>query len=587
VTLPYNYEESGSPKFKFGKERNNENSELNMDVNYIGHTFNDINDNNPFFNKKSNNHHNKNKSKALNSNNSSNNNFYDSEMRLVKTSSIDYNSDLIDSKSCFPEKINVKTRFKLKNEVENNNNLYKDSSVNEIQKINLEKFSKKKMNAFKYDQISIMKESLENKRIDDLKTLKNSLDSVKRNSEKDKFIMNQKINDSADNYIKKKLQNYLNNNNLNSINLVDMKKLINPIREIEGISNKITSENHNNKEEIKQLLKEIYNKKDKKTENKLRRNFLYRDTDTFYTKLSDYKLNVFSERNGSSNLDEKYCLKRKLNPHLNRFYATNNTYENNLLTSNEFPNKNFSKIEYIKPQNNNNKNLLDITKRLLSKNSFDYVCNLNTNKDIDKHNLRKVSDDYQNNLYKNKENDRFLKDYDIKNSMIVINNNIKINTFIDNHTKHNYLLENKNNNNYNNYDNRYSSNINDNTNLEFILSHKKELPRKKHELDYNYNLYSNDLKNVENKKDYKNNDEILETDKRINVYKTDHRNNDIHNDNKYSHLNSKITVFNMNKLSSHYNRSLDFLSKDKYSMYNNISNIYSHNPIREKYFNKY
>ncbi len=143
MTLPYNYEESGSPKFKFGKERNNENSELNMDVNYIGHTFNDINDNNPFFNKKSNNHHNKNKSKALNSNNSSNNNFYDSEMRLVKTSSIDYNSDLIDSKSCFPEKINVKTRFKLKNEVENNNNLYKDSSVNEIQKINLEKFSKK------------------------------------------------------------------------------------------------------------------------------------------------------------------------------------------------------------------------------------------------------------------------------------------------------------------------------------------------------------------------------------------------------------------------------------------------------------
>lgn len=536
--MPNNFEESGSPSlFKFGNKRTNKNSELNLHLNYIGNTYTDINNDNYPINKKLNTQQIINKITDLNSNNSSSNNFYDAERKIVKSSFIDFNSDLRNSHSSLRENSETNIPFKIKNQHYNNDKILKDTSRNEIKKINFENFS-----YFKKNSYTIMDKN--------------------------------KINDPVNSNNKNNFEKFVNNElNLDSLNMKDLKKLINSKREIEDFSNRITNENHNNKEEIKSLLKEIYEKKDKSSENKLSRNGLNKDTDTFYTKLSDYKSKIFSERTGSRNPDEQYGLKSKINPNTNRFYAVNNTYENNLISFNESHNHNFSKIEYNNLQNN--KNILDKTKRLLNKNSFDYDYDPN-GKDIkEKHNFRKVSDDDYNNFYRN-------KDSDTKNSMIIIKNNVNINAYIDNPDKHNNFLEKKYINDYNIHDNKYSSYRNDNSNLEFLLNHKKNNVIKKLELDYNYNIYSKDLKKVENKKEYKRNFEILETEKRKNKYKNNHINYDIVNEDKYSHIKNQ-----MRNYPYHYNRNLDFLKENIPGKYNNSNyDVYSLNPIREKYMNK-
>jgi hypothetical protein len=404
VTLPNNCGESDSSSaLKFGKDypksplKRNKNSELNLHLNYIGYTFTDINkDNSPEI-KRLINANIKNKT-DLNTNKSSANNFCEGEKKVIKTSFIDYNSDLRSSHSSFGGRLDNNRHFHIKNQITYDKDKSKESPIDHMSIPNLDILSNYKKDIYTNQQIMKIKNSLGNIKYTDLKTRKNSIDSFNKKSDKDNFIMEKNIiNNEANFDIKQNLEKYLNNEiNLDSINMEELKKFIKSKAKTAELKNKINNENHNNKEEIKSILKEISEKDDKNSE-KYRKNNINKENDAFYTKLSDYRSKIFSERD-SRNLDEKYSLKNKINSNNNRFYATNNTYENNLVTSNELLYRDCSKIKYYKPQNK--KNILDKTKRLLNKNSFEnFYEPQNHYQNEGKNNFQKLSDiNYSNNF---------------------------------------------------------------------------------------------------------------------------------------------------------------------------------------------
>ena len=300
-----------------------------------------------------------------------------------------------------------------------------------------------------------------------------------------------------------------------------------------------------------------------------------KEQDNFYTKLSDYKLKHFSERDKTNKLDEQKILsnnnyvkstgeghsKNKMEKNFTNYNSNNYTYEDNSKFSNlaNFNQNNIKKDFYLQKNYDENikRDILQKTKRLLNKNNqnnsliprnFQDEKNKNDNKKNDT-NDSLFFKDFENNDKNNKFNYRTDKD----KKTIIINNNININNYIKNRIKENFLGE------------------------PFFERFPKEKINetdsytKKKEFDYNNEFYLNYFKYSDDKSDNRKKLENNQKYKRI-LSNEELETNFSYGKNENYFKNESKNLFTADKLRSNRNYKTEF-NYDSYKKYDCYENF--------------
>lgn len=517
--------------------------------------------------------------------------------------------NIVYSSNIFNSKFNIK-----------DNNTFKDN------KFDLEKFRKSRQDK-DTEKISKIKESIENLKNNELRNssnLKKSTESKNKLYESSESavmdtnkIENPKysINKEIFNDLKKLL---VNDEDLNKNSLEEIKKLLHHKNERKGNQKKHSLDNKaKNIEDLNNIIKNLtesngnINLNEKQVS---RKNFIKisKDSDQLYVKLKENKLKNFSEReyHNRNNVELKthfqsntgYDTKHKFISERNKYWlASNNSYEetSNLNFQNYLENLNLnyaSKGENPQIADNSNKDLLDKTKKLLNKKSFDYNIYGNNQQyqkeyghqnNEDKHYHQKKlkfekRDNYENAYSQPKDSNS----EDLKNSMIIINNNININTYVNEKKSKQKALFDKNY--ISSQENDYSQSINKRDKKK-VFDKLNKISENKNSLEIDYDLYTNYAK-IDNESDKyylkKNYDDVY--------YK---RNNLINNLNKNNNYNTENTNHNNNfdfyrsdvKVDYHgkydyYENQKDYLKKNDY---NNSNDIYPKNVIINSNFTRH
>lgn len=580
MTVPNKYEEKKLSVLKSSKHYyKNINSDLNLHINYHGNTFTDVNEKNSSNNKLSNN------KKEIFDNDSYSYKKQQEKIQFVKNSFSDNKQDLKGSHSSY-SRINIQNKIddvKIKNIAKIKDQ--SESLINNVKNINFEKNSKYESNNFSDDYLAILTSSFNN----NIKKRKKSQDTSNISPSKKyaKFnkIIEKNISYNENNYqLHNNLEKYLKNElDLNFINIANLRSSTKPKGKITENPDEVQIPHIDNKEEINILLRDINDRDCTKIDNKSSGKNIIKEKEAFYTKLSDYKTKIISERN-IKNLDEKINPKIKTNFNFNRFYAANNTLENNTIKFNEFHDK-FSNSVYN--EQIKNKNLLDKTKNILNKNSIELLDQPSNDYNREKINdLKKIfNDNFHVNPYKYRK-ERQIENIQEKNSIIITNNNTNINSIFGNKNRSNFPLEKKYDINFNNYHNKYYYR-NDRDDIEKLQTNKKDLYSRRHELDYNY---VTDWKNITENRDKKeliNKNNYLDSSYSNNFHNPNTRDNVIFNNGKYNQLKSKINLMYDHYGSSDYKKNLNYLSNDKTNNYFYDSKYYSYigNQMRDNYIN--
>ncbi len=216
-----------------------------------------------------------------------------------------------------------------------------------------------------------------------------------------------------------------------------------------------------------------------------------------------------------------------------------------------------------KNENESDKYLLDKTKRLLSKNSFDNMSHQKTNYGYNHNNHRKfIGNNSENEYFKytnrNPTNDNLSYKNDLKNSMIIINNNININTYVDDKIKKDINLEKKYYTDIKIHQDKYT--YKKDRDYDIPYNKQNDLRNVKLELDYNYNLYSKDFKRLGNKKDYSKKNNLDEFSNKHNIY-NENRNC------KYENIDYNYEKISRPPVSSNNYIGLEYLSRENSNLY--------------------